>query len=77
MGATVESLTDQDRVEFLQRLFGVEYYTSKSNVMVASRDDDLYYYNVFVGKHEVQVEQGDCIYFLSEDKKPHIFSGGQ
>lgn len=47
MGATVESLTDQDRVEFLQRLFGVEYYTSKSNVMVASRDDDLYYYNVF------------------------------
>lgn len=35
---------------------------------LTSADNDLYYYEVFIGGHEVKVENGDCAYFLSKSK---------
>lgn len=69
MSVTAEQLTDQDRTNYLQRLYGVEYYTENDNALVEAADNDLYYYSVFVGKHEINVEKGDSVYFLSDDKK--------
>lgn len=53
----------------LQALYGVEYYHPGDKAIVEAREDDLYYYKVYVGKHEIGVEKGDCVYYLSSDKK--------
>ena len=68
MKARVESLGNTNQQD-LKALYGVEYYPSGTTAVVEAREDDLYYYKAFVGPHQVQVERGDCVYYLSADKR--------
>ena len=60
----------------LKQVFGVTYYEPGTTTVVEARDDDLYYYQTFVGAQEVRIERGDCAYFLSSDKcTAHLLRG--
>ncbi|MGZ5029632.1 MAG: cupin domain-containing protein [Methylobacter sp.] len=51
----------------LLSLYGVSFYNDTDNKCIDAREDDLYYYKVFVGRHDIKVERGDCLYYF--DKK--------
>ncbi len=53
----------------LQTLYGVQYFRPQERAIVEAKENDLYYYKLFVGKHEITVENGDCVYYLSSNKK--------
>lgn len=53
----------------LAKLFGVRYFDESETAIVEARDSDLYWYKSFVGQHTVDIEKGDCVYWLSDDRK--------
>ena len=61
-----ESWSNEDA---LKKLYGVQYFPHGLNTTVEAQEDDLYYYKVFIGAHKLEVERGDCVYYLSEDQK--------
>jgi hypothetical protein len=62
--------------EELRRVFGVDYFEPGTTAIAEAREDDLYFYRVFVGPQDVAVERGDCAYFLSADKRTaHLVRG--
>ena len=68
--------TQSTHTEFLKELYGVRYIFPDETAVIEAREDDLYYYVVYVGKHNIAVEKGDCIYHLSQDKKvAHLTRG--
>ncbi len=75
MAAKAESIRSSDS-EDLKQLYGVEYFSPGANAIVEARDDDLYYYSVFIGAHALKVERGDCVYYLSDDKKTAFLQRG-
>lgn len=57
---------------------GVRYYPPGSRQMIQSSEADLYTYQVFIGATEVEVPRGDCLYWLSHDRKTaHLSRGGR
>lgn len=48
---------------------GMTYFGSGSVGNKRSEDCDAYFYETFVGSHNIEVMQGDCVFWLSDDKK--------
>lgn len=62
----------------LRSLYGVNYYETSEKNIVHAEDDDLYHYTTYIGQHEIQLERGDCIYFVSDDRTTaHLKRGPQ
>lgn len=60
----------------LKAVYGVEYYPPGNRAVVTAREDDLYYFTTYIGQHAVEVERGDCVYYLSSDKTTaHLVRG--
>jgi hypothetical protein len=69
MSTTAKSISLQENTEKeIKKLYGVEYFEPGESLIVKAEDHDLYYYEVFIGKHKINVEFGDCVYYLSADK---------
>lgn len=57
-------------------LFGVKYFKAGSKERIIADPSDPYYYETFVGGHEIRVERGDCAYWLEADlKTAHLTRG--
>jgi hypothetical protein len=52
----------------LKQIYGVQYFSPGTEAILEAQEDDLYYYKAFLGAHKVEVERGDCIYYLADDK---------
>lgn len=60
----------------IKDIFGVQYYDSSESKIIEARNDDQYFYQVYIGENSIKVEKGDCIYFVSKDKKiAHLIRG--
>lgn len=60
----------------LGKLFGVRYISPDTHQICEAREEDLYFYTVFTGRHVIDVSRGDCVFYLSEDKqKAHLERG--
>ena len=66
----------QDETRALQKLYGVTYANPNQKLVLEADEQDLYYYQVFVGPHSIAVEKGDCVYFLSADKQTAYLNRG-
>jgi len=60
----------------VKKLYGVEYIDAGISRIVESLPDDLYLFKTFVGLHDVTVERGDSIYFVSEDETTAYLRSG-
>ncbi len=47
--------------------FGVTYFESGVVNKAVAAETDLYYYETFAGRHEIQISRGDCLYWISSD----------
>ncbi len=48
---------------------GMSYFGPGSVETKCSDDHDPYFYQTFIGSHKIEVQPGDCVFWLSEDKK--------
>lgn len=56
--------------------WGVNYLDSSEKQIIEAPANDLYYYKVFVGEHNIDIERGDCLYHISIEKDlAHIRRG--
>jgi mannose-6-phosphate isomerase-like protein (cupin superfamily) len=76
MGSNAKVVHATSREDYLKEIYGVQYFDAGLNTVVTAKEDDLYYYQVFIGVHSVEVAQGDCVYFLSDDKKTAYLNRG-
>lgn len=66
-------MADQSRLSFL----GMNYFKPGARAHVVSDPSDPYYFETFIGAHEVEVPQGDCLFWLGADlKTAHLTRGG-
>jgi len=56
---------------------GVYYFTNQTSNIFLSQEESLYAYTVYIGQHNIQLEQGDCLYFISDDKKEALLINGK
>ncbi len=47
--------------------YGVRYFPPNSCEVFEARPGNLYHYTSYLGVHEIAVERGDCIYWISDD----------
>ena len=57
-------------------LYGAHYFNSDNPHIFTSGHEHLYYFETYIGKHLINVEQGDCIFFIDENlKNVHVKKG--
>lgn len=76
MGETSKNRFIDTNDEYLKSLFGVQYFEPGENTVIEAKEDDLYFFTSYVGKHSISLEKGDCVYFLSKDKKTAYLNRG-
>ncbi len=54
--------------EELEARYGARFFDREHQHVIEASPDDLYFYQVYVGQHQISVERGDCVYYLSEDR---------
>ncbi len=68
-----DQVCDEDAIK---RLYGVEYIAAGLSRIIEAQSGDLYYFKTFIGKNSITIENGDSIFYLSEDETTaHIKSG--
>jgi hypothetical protein len=70
------SKESQANREQLMAIYGVQYFNPGSNVVVEATKNDLYYYKTHIGNHQIEVEFGDCVFYLSDDNLTAILNRG-
>lgn len=56
-----------DARRHLMDTFGVRYFEPGANAIVEAGEDNLYYYQAYLGAHQIAVERGDAIFYLGDD----------
>jgi mannose-6-phosphate isomerase-like protein (cupin superfamily) len=62
--------------EKIAELFDTQYFEPGATAVVEATDDDLYFFKTYVGSHVIDVERGDCVYYISEDKRTCFLKRG-
>ncbi len=60
----------------IKQLYGVEYISVGINKVIEAMEDDLYYFRTFIGKHNITLEKGDSVFYLSEDETTAYIKSG-
>ncbi len=66
-----------DNASNIQDIYRVHYFNAEQTAVFEAPEDHSYYFKTFIGHHNVEVERGDCIYFLSADKKTAFLKRGR
>lgn len=57
-------------------IYGARYIEPSEDYIHFASHDDLYYFEVYVGSHEVKIEVGDCAYWFTDDySRAHLTRG--
>ncbi len=51
----------------ISKIYGANYFEPDVKFIKCSLSNDLYYYKCFIGDHTVEVEAGDCVYWISDN----------
>ena len=60
----------------LADIYGARFVAPGAQAIVEARPTNLYFYRAFVGAHDVAVELGDCVYFLTDDARTAVVRRG-
>ncbi len=60
----------------LAEAYGVQFIAPEEQVIRMAREDDLYFYTLYTGRHQLVIERGDCVFLLSEDRAQVIVRRG-
>lgn len=58
------------------KLFGAHYFHSSTASLYEADSSQLYYFQAFIGRHEVMVERGDSVFFFDEALQQAIVKKG-
>lgn len=57
-------------------LFGARYFPKGLVKRAVAQETDLYYYECFIGPHSINVDRGDCVYWIDVRKSTAYLSRG-
>lgn len=60
----------------LERLFGVQYLRKGVRAIINSNEYDAYTFSTYFGQHDVRVEQGDSLWWLSDEGTEALVMSG-
>lgn len=75
MNVVVNQSADVSHQRDVQKKFGVEYFQPGQKAIITSREGELYTYTAYIGSHAVDVEKGDCVYWMDEKGVAHVQAG--
>lgn len=61
----------------VMELFGAKYIEPNESYVFTANEKDLYYYKVFIGEHKVNIEKGDCAFYLDRSMDNAILKKGE
>lgn len=53
----------------LAEIYGFQIIPPDRSQIVTARAQDLYFYTLYAGQHQLEIERGDCVFYLAEDKQ--------
>jgi mannose-6-phosphate isomerase-like protein (cupin superfamily) len=56
-----------DELKPAENPFGVRYVRRGAQEVLEAKDGNLYHYTAYLGHHELAVERGDCVFWISDD----------
>jgi mannose-6-phosphate isomerase-like protein (cupin superfamily) len=57
-------------------LFGAHFYDSTVSTVYETSNNQLYFFKAYIGKHNIHVEKGDCVYFFDQElDNAHVQKG--
>ncbi len=59
-----------------KNLFGVHYFETSESTIFESAPGQLYYFKSFIGNNNIEVENGDCIYYFDADLENALVKKG-
>ena len=57
--------------------YGIKYFETSAPDIFEASAEQLYYFKTFIGKHEIEVERGDAVYFFSDDLQTAFVKRGE
>lgn len=60
----------------LAESYGVHFIDPEERRVVEAREQDLYFYTLYAGAHQLSVARGDCVYYLSDNKQEALLRRG-
>lgn len=57
--------------------YGAYYFDRGKQDIYLPNASTLYSYKVYIGKHSIELKQGDCIYYICDDKQEAILKSGK
>lgn len=57
-------MVDQEQFKGL----GFRLFSTRDNARAVAAESDPYYYEAYVGSHDIKVERGDCLFSLNQNK---------
>lgn len=48
-------------------LFGAYYFDPGKSTVYEPPEDQLYYFKTYIGKHSLNIERGDCVYYFDDE----------
>ena len=57
--------------------YGAYYFNSNKSSIFTPKSNTLYSYKVYIGQQTIDLEQGDCLYYISDDRQKAILKSGQ
>jgi mannose-6-phosphate isomerase-like protein (cupin superfamily) len=48
--------------------YGISYYETSAPEICEADPEQLYYFKTYVGRHRIEIERGDAVYYFSEDR---------
>ncbi len=62
--------------EDLCKLYGAHYFDSNESTVYEAPEGHAYFFKTYIGANQITIENGDCVYYLSDDKKSaHVKRG--
>lgn len=53
----------------LAQNYGAVFITPDDKRVIEAREQDLYFYTLYTGRHRISVARGDCVFYLSGDRQ--------
>ena len=69
-------LNDLNNKSDISKIYGVNYFEPGAQSVKVSSSGDLYYYKCSIGDQTVEVETGDCVYWISDDSETAYLERG-
>ncbi|MCX7121724.1 MAG: cupin domain-containing protein [Gammaproteobacteria bacterium] len=65
-----------ENIKTVLDMYGSYYYDAGTNDIYEAKSTQSYYFKTYIGKHSIDIDFGDSLYYISDDKKEAYLKKG-